>query len=435
MSAEHGAPTARVRRRWLTRRRALAGCFVAPVLLVLGVWLATPWLLSRFAGASRHAPEELERGLSPASRALLERAWSGVDPALRLDVHVHVAGIGTDGSGCRVEPAMMSWLHPWKRAQFLVYAHAARIEDLEHGDEQFFARLCSLARADPHHGRYVLLAFDRRHREDGSADDEGSPMVVPDDYVATLAAREPELFLPALSVHPYRADAIAELERCAARGARLCKWLPNAMGIDPADARCDAFYDALARSKVVLLSHSGDEHAVDAGAGQDYGNPLRLRRALEHGVTVIAAHCASLGEGVDLDAASPGSAPRVENFELFLRLMGEERWKGRLFGEISAMTLRNRPPGVLAELLARPDICARLVDGSDYPLPAIRVVWSTQRFVDAGMLDESEARALEEIYDYNPLAFDFALKRTLRHPVSGARFPARVFEGRATLGW
>lgn len=427
--------SAEPRARWFTRRRVVVGCLLAPLVLALGVWLATPWLLSQFAGASSHAPEELERGLSPAARAVLERAWSGVDPALRLDVHVHVAGIGTDGSGCRVEPAMLSWLHPWKRVQFLVYAHAARIEDLEHGDAQFVARLTSLARADPHHGRYVLLAFDQRHREDGSADVDGSPMYVPNDYVAALAAREPGLFVPALSVHPYRTDAVAELERCAARGARLCKWLPNAMGIDPADARCDAFYDALARLKVVLLSHSGDEHAVDAGAGQDYGNPLRLRRALEHGVTVIAAHCASLGQGLDLDAASPDSAPRVDNFALFLRLMGEERWNGRLFGELSATVLRNRSPQVVAELLARGELHDRLVDGSDYPLPAIRAIWTLGPFVDAGMLDENEASALEEIYDYNPLLFDFALKRTLRHPQSGARFSARIFEGWRTLGW
>lgn len=418
------------------RRRILLALALAPLVFVLALAAGKPWLLDELAGASTREPAELAQHLSPAARAVLERAWAGIDPALRLDVHTHVAGMGTDGSGCSIDPRMRSWLHPVLRAQFEAYFHAARIRDLEHADQQFVERLTALARGDERHGRYVLLAFDRRHFDDGTPDLERSPMHVPDDYVLRLCERAPDLFVPGISVHPYRSDAVAALERGAARGARVCKWLPNAMGIDPADPRCDEFYRALARLKIALLSHTGDEHAVDAAGGQDFGNPLRLRRALEHGATVIAAHCASLGEGDDLDAAEvDGVRPRVANFELFLRLMGEERWKGRLLGEISATVLRNRSPELVAELLARTELHERLVDGSDYPLPAIRAIWSAQRFADAGMLDDSEARALEEIYDFNPLLFDFALKRTLRHPTSGARFPARVFEGARTLGW
>lgn len=413
------------------------GCAAFVIAIALFAWLGQPLILGRVAGASSHEPDELETGLSAEARAVLERCYEGIDPARLLDVHTHVAGLGTDGSGCRVNPEMLSWLHPIKHAQFLCYAHAARITDLEHGDAQFVARLESLVRANPRHGRHGLLAFDEHYTLDGTAVPEQSEMYVPNDYVLGIAARAPDLFVPVISVHPYRADAVAELDRCAQRGARLCKWLPNAMGIDPADARCDPFYAALVRNKIALLTHTGEERAVDAAGAQDLGNPLRLRRALEQGVTVILAHCASLGDGEDLDAAleSGGDRARVPNFDLFVRLMEEERWVGRLFGEISAVTLANRDVTVVQQLLARRDLHTRLVNGSDYPLPAIRVVWSAQKFANAGMLTDDEARALEELYDYNPLVFDFALKRTLRHPATGTQFAPEVFMGRSELGF
>ena len=55
------------------------------------------------------------------------------------------------------------------------------------------------------------------------------------------------------SVHPYRKDAVAELERCVAAGAVLLKWLPITQGFNPADPRCFPFYEALAHHKLPLL--------------------------------------------------------------------------------------------------------------------------------------------------------------------------------------
>ena len=416
----------------MRRRRLWIGCALLLLATPLLLWSCAPLILDQIAGASRRAPEELAHGLSPAARALLDRAHAGLDPARLLDVHTHVAGLGAGGSGCSVNPEMLSWAHPWKRAQFLVYAHAARITDFERGDEQFVERLRALVASNPRHGRHGILAFDRHYRADGTVNDARTEMHVPNDWVFAVAEKHPELFVPVCSVHPYRKDALQELERCAARGAKLCKWLPNAMGMDPMDPRCDAFYAKAAELGVAILSHAGDEHAVDAEGAQDLGNPLRLRRALENGVTVVVAHCASLGEGVDLDDPS---GKHVPNFELFLRMMGEERWKGRLYGEISATTLVNRETALIGALLERAELHPRLLNGSDYPLPAIRVVWSARRFANDGYLTDEEAAALEELYDYNPLLMDFALKRTLKHPKTGARFAPEVFLARSELGY
>ena len=66
----------------------------------------------------------------------------------------------------------------------------------------------------------------------------------------------------------------------AGHGARAVKWLPPAMGIDPASARCDRFYAAAARLGLALLTHAGEEKAVHGAAEHGFGNPLKLRRAL-----------------------------------------------------------------------------------------------------------------------------------------------------------
>src|SRR5262249_54329782 len=157
------------------------------------------------------------------------------------------------------------------------------------------------AEAFPSGVKLMLLSFDHHHDGDGHLVPEGSDFHIPDRYAAAVAARWPGRFEWIASIHPYRTDAVEALEAARRTGAQAVKWLPNAMGIDPASPRCDRFYEALARTDTPLLSHAGEEAAVDSAAAQELGNPLRLRRALEHGVRVIVAHCATLGKGVDLD--------------------------------------------------------------------------------------------------------------------------------------
>ncbi|MCA2981663.1 MAG: amidohydrolase family protein, partial [Myxococcaceae bacterium] len=234
----------------------------------------------------------------------------------------------------------------------------------------------------------------------------------PVEYVASLARARPDLFLPCASVHPYRADAVEALERAAALGCIAVKWLPNAMNIDPSSPRCDAFYAAMQRLGLTLISHAGEEKAVHSEERQRLGNPLLLRRALEHGVTTVVAHCASLGQNPDIDAPEP--RPLVDNFDLFVRLMREERWRGRVFGETSALTLVNRAGRPLETVLADADLQGRCLNGSDYPLPAINALMQTRAIENLGLLTSAERAWLNEIDRHDPLLFDFVMKRTLR---------------------
>ena len=409
------------------RVRIALGVLALAALLVLGCRAA----LHAAGGSSSREPAAMKSGLGPDARALLDDVMRGLEPSKLVDYHTHVFGAGEGGSRCRVSARFFSPWHPWKRLQFAVYMHAARVTDLDHAESQFMTRLDALVRGMPVRGRSCLLAFDSNHRADGSVDEDHTDLYVPNEYVWKLAEGDPERYAPVISVHPYRKDALDELDRFGARGARIVKWLPNAMNIDPMDPRCDAFYARMKRWNMTLLSHTGDEQAVDTGAAQSLGNPLRLRRALDAGVRVIFAHSGSLGVGSDLDDPEH---KRATNFDLFLRVMGEKRYEGLAFGEISAVTQTNRSSDVLATLLARKDLHARLVNGSDYPLPAINVAFSTRKLEWQGFLTARERAALNEIYDYNPLVFDLALKRTVHHPETGERFPASVFLANPAIG-
>ena len=119
---------------------------------------------------------------------------------------------------------------------------------------------------------------------------------------------------------------------------------------------------------------------------------------------------------------------------LFLRLMGEKPWEGLLFADISAMTQYNRSGRPLNTILEREDLHERLVNGSDYPLPAINILVRTSALQKQGYITKDERACLNEIYDYNPLLFDFVLKRTIRVPGEQRRLPATVFMSNAAIG-
>ncbi|MGH8765531.1 MAG: amidohydrolase family protein, partial [Burkholderiales bacterium] len=284
-------------------------------------------------------------------------------------------------------------------------------------DFAYVRRLAGLLDGMKRGAKIMLLAFERAYGEDGKRDDERTAFYVPDGYAREVAGEHARIFEWVCSIHPYRADCVAALEAAKRDGARGIKWLPSAMGIDPASPRCDHFYDAAARLGLPIISHAGKERAVMSDYTQDYGNPLRLRRALDAGVRVVVAHCASMGEDRDLDQGESG--PYVDSFSLFARMMEEKRYEKRLYGDIAALPQINRAD-YLPRLIEREDWHPRLLNGSDYPLPGVMPLFSTRKLVSMGLLQESVAGLLREIRPHNPLLFDFVLKRHLRLGGTGA---------------
>jgi predicted TIM-barrel fold metal-dependent hydrolase len=331
--------------------------------------------------------------------------------------------IGTSAADAFVNPKMRGGMN-LEQLKFRIYASGAGVKSIDNADQEYVERLLRLTRGIKRHGKYRILAFDQHYNADGTVDLKKTNMYVPNRYVVELAGKNPDVFTPVVSVHPYRHDALQELETWAKAGVKYVKWLPNAMGMDPANPAIEPFYRKMKEHNMILLSHAGEEQAVEAEENQRLGNPLLLRKPLDLGVRVIIAHAASLGNCDDIDNRA---AVKASCFDLFLRMMDEAKYVGLLFGEISAMLQFNRMPVPFATLLKRQDLHSRLVNGSDYPLPAINSLIWTRSLVRSGFITAEERQSLNEIYDYNPLLFDFVLKRTMRHPETKQKLATSVF--------
>lgn len=382
----------------------------------------------------------LEDGLmSPCRRAtppkaltspLVRAAFEDIDVAAIWDAHVHLLGTGDGDSGAWVNPDRQQWTDPVSKLQGMFYKNAACAELDGHIDAMFVHRLRAMMDELPTGFRLMLFAFDQAWDEQGQPMPDLTTFYVPDVYAWRIARTWPARFEWVASIHPWRTDALEALELAASRGARAIKWLPASMNIDPSSERCDAFYDALARLGLPLITHAGTERALVADEEKDLANPLRLRRALDRGVRVVMAHCASLGQCPDLDAAP--DAPPVDCFDLFARMMDEPRYDGLLFGEISGLTQNNRLGKPLRTTMERTDWHPRLVWGSDYPLAGVVPLTSLGGLAGEGFITDNDAELLHELRVANPVLFDFVLKRTLR--LGELAYPAQVFESRRVFG-
>lgn len=270
-----------------------------------------------------------------------------------LDVHVHAMGVGTGNTGCWMSNQLRKSIQA--RAGLWSLRLSLDQSDL---DQAYIGYLVQRIHRAGFLKQVVLLALDWTHTERGERDPSRTPFYTPNDYVARLA-REHNEFLFGASIHPYRPDALDELDRVAAQGAVLVKWIPNVQAIRINDVRCRPFYRRLAQLKIALLPHVGDEQATFV-AGQEYGDPRTLVAPLEEGVTVIAAHVASLGER---DGRS--------NFDLLAEMFS--KWPN-LYADTSALTLITRWR-VLLRLAQRTDLHVRLIHGSDFPLPPASTVF------------------------------------------------------------
>lgn len=394
------------------------------LLLFLIVTTSCSPLYSKLGGDFKGSPDALKSQLTPLAKKLIADAYSDLDPSRMMDFHTHILGLGNSDSGIFINPALLSPTNPVRYFKFQVFKNASRIFKEGSADQDYVGRLKRLIDNLPKQGRFMILGFDKHYGADGKENLERTEFFIPNDYIFSLVEKNPKIFVPMISVHPYRKDALEKLETWNKKGARFIKWLPNAMGIDPSDPKLDDYYSKVKELNMVLLVHVGGEGAVHTGEFEKMGNPLLLRRPLDRGVKIIMAHCASIGSNLDLDDPSNGE---VENFDLFARMMNEKRYQGLLFGEISGLTQNNRFDGPLQSLIEKKEWYPRLINGSDYPLPAVNSVFQTRVLVKAGLLTDDERQALNLIYRYNPLLFDLVLKRTVRHPKTGDKLPASIF--------
>ena len=264
-----------------------------------------------------------------------------------IDMHVHVVGNGTGGTGCWLRVSGWHWPMAALMLRDVGLARGALQGDLE---GLYITRLLEQLGSSSL-GAAVILAHDLVYDEQGRPMREAGSFYVPNDYVLELAKKHPQL-LPAVSIHPARPDALDELERCLAAGAVMMKCLPNCHNINCNDRRFTRFWERMAEAKLPLLAHTGGEHTVPVVC-REYADPRILALPLECGINVIAAHCATKSGLLD-----------PEYFHIFA---GMTRRFANLYGDTSAFNVPIRGRHT-SECLREP-LASRMIHGSDYPVP------------------------------------------------------------------
>lgn len=314
---------------------------------------------------------------------------SGSADSLKIDLHAHLAGVGTDGSGCWVSPQFR------RRPTFLLLRllHGIGREAMRtSADADWAARLAALARGSEL-DRVVALGFDGVYDKRGELDPQRSQLVVPPAWVFRCSQEHREL-LPGPSVNPNRRDALERLDECIERGAVLLKWLPVSQAIDPGDRALIPFYRRMAEAGLPLLVHAGGgEQTFAMVAPAEVGDVARLALPLEQGVRVICAH-----------AATPIHYRRERNQIAEFRGM-LERYPN-LWADNSGLANPSRF-GHLPRLAADGVIRERTLFGTDWPVPSNAVYY-------VGRLGWSTVRRLNR--EGNLLQRDLEIKRALGFP-------------------
>jgi uncharacterized protein len=302
--------------------------------------------------------------------------------APRMDIHVHLFGIGDNGSGCRLSRAITE--SPTFQALKTLLQLPERAKTV---DEGFVLALAEqLQQSGLQKG--LIYAQDAVYDREGKPDWMRTPVYVPNDYLFRVVSRYPKCMVPCVSINPDRRDAVVELERCVARGARVLKIHPPIQGVDLAQKKHTRFFQRCAALKTVVMVHTGHEHSspiIDIGLA----NPQKLELALNHGCTVVACHC---GTGRPEDG--PDMLPD------FLAMV---RKHANLWGDTAVLGGLGRSRDFL-RLLADEPARDRLLHGSDFPFPAVPMAFAEK----IGKLQAFRVQLMP-----NLIQQDFALKEAL----------------------
>jgi hypothetical protein len=306
---------------------------------------------------------------------------------MRIDCHVHVVGNGTGGTGCWYRPRGITRL-----GAPLLLRSVGLGGDVLRGDlDRIYAEKILTYIRSSSIDAAVVLAQDDPYEENGRKIPNRGSFYVPNDFVLGLAERHRE-FLAAVSIHPARADALEELERCLARGAVMLKCLPNCQNIDWNNPRYTRFLERMAEAGLILLAHTGSERTLPVLAHR-LENPRVLTRALEIGVTCIAAHS--------------GTSVFLLDRDYFPDFVALTRRFPNLYGDNSALGAPNFRlwRSRLREMLD-PDVQSRILHGSDLPVPV-----GGHSLVALGAMRWSDFRVTQRIE--NPVERDVQIKRAL----------------------
>jgi predicted TIM-barrel fold metal-dependent hydrolase len=340
---------------------------------------------------------------------------------MKIDMHVHVVGRGTDIG--QVDENV--YFYPDDNNLFFTRILYGLVEkDLEKlgadfdksgtiDTEEYLTLVYEFLRTSEEIDGVVLLALDAVYDpKSGKLDKKRTDIWVSNRFLAKKVkelnsrlgeGKDPEIrkkrFFYGASVSPNRKDWREELEFVVADpDAVLIKLIPSAQHIHLRDPKHKEFYRFLADKHMPLLCHVGPEYSFPEGIREWRLDSFRcLDKPLENGVTVIAAHCATPV------FPPPINKNEVKEFHAFMKSANPGR-KVQLWGDTSAFSLSTRIPLVQEILETFPP--KWLVNGSDFPIPIdgwIHLPWVTHGITVEEYLEIKKTQ--------NPLDRDVKIKR------------------------
>lgn len=339
---------------------------------------------------------------------------------MKTDVHFHVIGNGTDLSNIDNDVyvyaddnhhwftrILYNMLEEDIKKQGADFNHDGKIST-----DEYFKLIYRLFASSEEIDSIVLLGLDAVFStETGEIDEVKTDVYVSNKFLnkkvielneRLMEESDPEIrnkrFFFGASVSPNREDWESELEYVLNQTkAVLIKWIPSTQHIHVMDEKHKEFYEALSSNNMPLLCHVGPEYSFPEGIRQGKLDNFRyLEKPLEHGVRVIAAHCAT------------PVFPIIDKNEVdeFYALMKDANGDGkvRLWADTSALSLSTRISLIPKIIKTFPPDW--LIHGSDFPIPIDG--WPHLPWVTSDMTPEEYIRILKT---KNPLDKDVRIKR------------------------
>lgn len=179
---------------------------------------------------------------------------------------------------------------------------------------------------------------------------EGSPLSAGNEETLAFCREHPQ-FLYGVNLNPLSPTIERDVSSALAAGAVLVKLHPSFQQVDPADDACLPFWRMMAECRLPVLVHTGPEHMLRGGSNR-LNRPVRLQRAAELGVVLICAHC--------------GCHMMLHERNGVEEWMDLVRRYPNVYGDASAFCGCVRHHW-LRRILKDPELCGRLVFGTDYP--------------------------------------------------------------------
>lgn len=443
------------------------------IIILLFSLIGCSTIYNQLGGPYKGSPADAFKtdGLDTEARLLISQAFKDLEGQIINDYHVHFFGNGKPDiyTYCpelndiapqfrpllnfnRFIESQPFWQRPFVKG---VYLDTLDISDENNMDEQYMKRLVDLVsfygpseyinkqKDNPYQTHFSLMAMDGTYDKDGNLD-PSSLNYVSNEYIVKLAeclnkkimtsgGFVNNRFIPVGSINPVRIsddgkgyvmrkkqDWLKEMDLLEKK-VEWIKWRPPTMGFDP-EKISKEFYTELKNHKIGILTHTGKSTAVKVEKGfNQFAGPLKMHKAIESGVKVVLLHTGREGKNTDT-----GDLFITEFIEMVKKYKGTDTY---LRGEISAVPYGETQLILKDILSAENDISEMLVNGSDYPAvsPYILVSKSLKRLKQSGFITADEVKALKQIYQYNPLLFDFVLKRTIC--IDEKKIPENIFYG------